>query len=94
MNANVIAELPFGARQAVVESRRGVGVAGRRLAGKHDRPLAERVAVFDPVASRDVQSRIAVWQSDGAQHAERERHQETPGSARGRTAISTGSILR
>ena len=74
MNANLIAELPFGAGKRWL-NRGGLSDAvGRRLAGEHDHPLAERVAVFDPGPARDVQSHIAVGQSDGAEHPQRERY--------------------
>ena len=56
MNANLIAELPFGAGRRWLN---GGGVwdrAGGRLAGQHDHPLAERIAAFDSRPPRHLQS--------------------------------------
>ena len=82
MNANLIAELPFGEGRRWLNGGGFWDRAGGRLAGKHDHSLAERLADFNPGPARHLQPHGAVVRPDGAHLAQQERPEEAARRAR------------
>ena len=74
INANAIYELPFGSGRRWLNERRALERPAGRLAGRHDRQPAERVARDDLLGPGHVQSRRAFELRHAGQLQHRDEH--------------------